>query len=34
MQKAGLVMGAPIGRLVGYGPTYVSAAGAPAAVGL
>jgi quercetin dioxygenase-like cupin family protein len=29
MQKAGLVLGAPVGRLFGYGPTY--AAGAAAA---
>lgn len=29
MQKAGLVLGAPVGRLLGYGPTYVPEA-APA----
>jgi len=31
LQKAGLVLGAPVGRLLGYGPTYVSEA-KPAAV--
>jgi quercetin dioxygenase-like cupin family protein len=34
MQNAGLVLGAPIGRLFGYGPTYVSEVGTPAAVAL
>ena len=32
MQKAGLVLGAPLGRLLGYEPTYAPEAGAPAAV--
>ena len=27
MQKAGLAMGAPIGRLLGYRPTYEAAPG-------
>ena len=31
MQKAGLVLGAPLGRLVGYGPTYVPQGETPAA---
>src|SRR5881227_3481547 len=31
MQKAGLVLGAPLGRLLGYGPTYVPQAETPAA---
>jgi hypothetical protein len=26
MQKAGLLLGAPLGRLAGYGPTYATAA--------
>ena len=26
MQKAGLVLGAPVGRLLGYDPTYASEA--------
>jgi len=30
MQKAGLVLGAPLGRLVGYGPTHVPQAEQPA----
>jgi quercetin dioxygenase-like cupin family protein len=30
MQKAGLVLGAPLGRLLGYGATYVPEAGTPA----
>jgi quercetin dioxygenase-like cupin family protein len=28
MQKAGLVLGAPVGRLLGYGPTYAAEAAA------
>ena len=32
LQEAGLVLGAPLGRLLGYGATYISEAGAPAAV--
>ena len=32
MQKAGLALGAPVGRLFGYGPTYVPQAETPAAV--
>jgi quercetin dioxygenase-like cupin family protein len=32
MQKAGLVMGAPFGRLVGYRPTYEPEVGVPALV--
>jgi mannose-6-phosphate isomerase-like protein (cupin superfamily) len=31
MQKAGLALGDPLGRLLGYEPTYVPAAGEPAA---
>jgi quercetin dioxygenase-like cupin family protein len=31
LQKAGLALGAPIGRLFGYRPTYTSAASSPAA---
>jgi quercetin dioxygenase-like cupin family protein len=31
MQRAGLAMGAPLGRLFGYGAVYVPAEGAPAA---
>jgi quercetin dioxygenase-like cupin family protein len=31
-QKAGLALGAPLGRLVGFRPTYVPEAGMPAAV--
>jgi mannose-6-phosphate isomerase-like protein (cupin superfamily) len=31
MQKAGLVLGAPLGRLVGYGPTYVPQGETPVA---
>ena len=31
MQKAGLVLGAPLGRLLGYGPTYVPQGETPAA---
>ena len=30
MQKAGLVLGSPLGRLLGYGPTYAPAPGTPA----
>jgi hypothetical protein len=30
MQRAGLALGAPLARLVGYRPSYVPAAGAPA----
>ena len=30
MQRAGLALGAPLGRLVGYRPVYVPAAGQPA----
>ena len=29
MQRAGLAMGAPIGRLMGFTPTYEPAAGTP-----
>jgi quercetin dioxygenase-like cupin family protein len=29
MQKIGLVLGAPLGRLVGYAPTYVAESGTP-----
>lgn len=32
LQKAGLVLGAPLGRLVGYGPTYAAEGGAPVPV--
>jgi mannose-6-phosphate isomerase-like protein (cupin superfamily) len=32
MQKAGLALGAPLGRVLGYRPTYVPEAGTPAAV--
>jgi quercetin dioxygenase-like cupin family protein len=32
MQKAGLVLGAPLGRLLGYEPTYAPETGRPAAV--
>ena len=32
MQKAGLVVGAPLGRLLGYRATYVSEAAVPAAL--
>ena len=31
MQKTGLVLGAPLGRLLGYEPTYAPGAGEPAA---
>jgi mannose-6-phosphate isomerase-like protein (cupin superfamily) len=31
LQKLGLVMGAPAGRILGYGPTYEPAAGSPSA---
>jgi len=31
LQKAGLVLGAPLGRLAGYGPTYAAEGGTPAA---
>ena len=31
LQKLALSLGAPMGRLLGYGPTYAAAAGAPAA---
>ena len=31
MQKAGLVLGAPLGRLLGYGPTYVPQGETPVA---
>jgi quercetin dioxygenase-like cupin family protein len=34
MQKAGLVLGAPLGRLLGYGPTYEPGDGVPAALGI
>jgi mannose-6-phosphate isomerase-like protein (cupin superfamily) len=30
LQRAGLAIGAPVGRLVGYGPTYEPQAGTPA----
>ncbi|MGE5690273.1 MAG: cupin domain-containing protein [Pseudomonadota bacterium] len=30
MQRAGLALGAPVGRLLGFTPTYESAAGTPA----
>jgi mannose-6-phosphate isomerase-like protein (cupin superfamily) len=30
LQRAGLTLGAPLGRLFGYGPTYESQAGTPA----
>ena len=33
MQRLGLALGAPLGRLLGYGPTYEGAAG-PAAYGM
>ena len=32
VQRIGLALGAPVGRLLGYEPTYVSAPSAPAAV--
>jgi mannose-6-phosphate isomerase-like protein (cupin superfamily) len=32
MQRAGLALGAPVGRLLGYEPTYVPEAGTPEAV--
>jgi quercetin dioxygenase-like cupin family protein len=32
LQKAGLLLGAPLGRLVGYGPTYAAEGGTPVAV--
>jgi mannose-6-phosphate isomerase-like protein (cupin superfamily) len=31
MQRAGLALGAPLGRLLGYGPTYTPEPGTPAA---
>jgi mannose-6-phosphate isomerase-like protein (cupin superfamily) len=31
LQKMGLVLGAPLGRLLGYGPTYAAEGGVPAA---
>jgi mannose-6-phosphate isomerase-like protein (cupin superfamily) len=31
LQKAGLVLGAPLGRLIGYRPTYIRAAQSPSA---
>jgi hypothetical protein len=31
MQRAGLAFGAPLGRLLGYRPTYTPEPGAPAA---
>ena len=31
LQKVGLALGAPLGRLVGYGATYAPKAGIPAA---
>jgi hypothetical protein len=31
MQKAGLALGAPLGRLMGYEPTYIPEAGTPEA---
>ena len=34
MQKTGLVLGAPLGRLLGYGPTYAPGDGVPAALGI
>jgi mannose-6-phosphate isomerase-like protein (cupin superfamily) len=34
MQRAGLVLGAPVGRLLGYRPVYAPAAGTPAAAAL
>jgi quercetin dioxygenase-like cupin family protein len=34
MQKAGLVLGAPLGRLLGYGATYTPGDGVPAALGI
>ena len=35
MQRAGLVLGSPLGRLLGYGATYEpQAANAPAALGI
>jgi quercetin dioxygenase-like cupin family protein len=34
VQKAGLAMGAPVGRLMGYRATYISEAGAAAAVAI
>jgi hypothetical protein len=30
MQKTGLALGAPLGRLLGYGPTYIEEPGEPA----
>jgi hypothetical protein len=30
MQKAGLALGSPVGRMLGYGATYVPAEGTPA----
>ena len=32
LQKAGLVVGAPLGRFLGYGPTYAAEGGVPVAV--
>jgi mannose-6-phosphate isomerase-like protein (cupin superfamily) len=34
MQKTGLVLGAPLGRLLGYRPVYTPADGIPAALGI
>jgi mannose-6-phosphate isomerase-like protein (cupin superfamily) len=34
MQKSGLVLGAPLGRLFGYRPVYTPADGIPAALGI
>jgi mannose-6-phosphate isomerase-like protein (cupin superfamily) len=34
MQKTGLVLGAPFGRLLGYRPVYTPAEGIPAALGI
>jgi quercetin dioxygenase-like cupin family protein len=34
LQKAGLVLGAPLGRLAGYGATYEGEAGVPAAAAI
>jgi mannose-6-phosphate isomerase-like protein (cupin superfamily) len=34
MQKAGLALGSPLGRLLGYEPTYVPQAGEPAAAAI
>jgi hypothetical protein len=34
IQKAGLAMGTPAGRVFGYRPTYLSDAGPPAALAI